>query len=243
MSLVVTIMAAGKGTRMKSDIPKVLHLFRGQPMITYIIKAVRKLSPREIIVIVSNDNATDIKNCILKYCGLLGIRFVTQNTLQGTGEAIKCSLFCYNPSDKVLILNGDMPAITTDILQKFITTDSSVNILTAALDNPYGYGRVISNGEKFLKIIEEKDCSENERNINIVNVGIYYITGKILKEYTCLIDNKNSKSEYYLTDLFGIIKAKSDIAIRCYKLEPQENKYIHGVNTPEQLLELENLLT
>ena len=71
MSLVVTIMAAGKGTRMKSDIPKVLHFFRGQPMITYIIKAVRKLSPREIIVIVSNDNATDIKNCILKYCGLL----------------------------------------------------------------------------------------------------------------------------------------------------------------------------
>ena len=162
MSLVVTIMAAGKGTRMKSDIPKVLHSFCGEPMITYIIKAVRKLSPREIIVIVSNENATDIKNCILEYCGLLGIRFVTQNTLQGTGEAIKCSLFCYSPSDKVLILNGDMPAITADILQKFIICDYKTIVKRNKCYNHYHI-------ESFE--LEYYDCKANDTIIT--NSGIY----------------------------------------------------------------------
>jgi UDP-N-acetylglucosamine diphosphorylase/glucosamine-1-phosphate N-acetyltransferase len=242
MNFVVSIMAAGKGTRMKSDIPKVLHSFCGQPMIIHIIKAVKQLNPREIIIIVSYDNANVIKNSILKHCGLLGIRFVTQNILQGTSSAVKCCLPYYNGFDKVLILNGDMPAITTNILRKFINTDLSANILTAKLDIPHGYGRVIFNGEKFIKIVEEKDCTEDERDINIVNVGVYYITAKVLKDYMCLITNNNAKSEYYLTDLFGIITANSDIVIGSYKLDSEENKYIHGVNTPQQLLELQNLL-
>ena len=243
MSLVVTIMAAGKGTRMNSDIPKVLVPFLGIPMIVRIILTVRELNAREIIIIVSRENSNIIKNTILDKCGLLGIRFVTQENQLGTGDSIKCSVPYYNDNDNVLILNGDMPAITTNILSKFIKSYYYVNILSIKVNNPYGYGRIILDEKKnFKKIVEENECTDIEKKEELINIGIYYISAKILKDHIGLINNVNSKQEYYITDIFEIIRDKTTILINNYELERKEKKYILGVNTMDELIKLEDMV-
>jgi len=253
--LVVTIMAAGEGKRMNSDIPKVLHHFHSVPMLIRIIFESYKLFPDKIIIITGkyHDLIVDTiqKYLVIEYFDIFqSIVFVKQEIPNGTGDAIKSTLHMYSDNDNVLILNGDMPLISATLLHKLIDNTIKSNteslhispvskILVAKLENPFGYGRIIYNNGIFIGIKEEKDCSPIEREIDIVNVGIYYFHSKVLKQYIPLITNNNSQSEYYLTDIITIIREHSDIHITTHLVENEHIYQIMGVNTQNELLCLE----
>jgi len=241
-NLVITILAAGEGKRMRSDLPKVLHLFNNIPMLVRIVQTSLSLKPKKIIVVTGKHDAI-IKETIEKYIHteINKLFFVNQPGQLGTGDAIKCCLPQYTDNSTVLILNGDMPLINKTILNKFVENSYKANILVAKMDNPYGYGRIIYDeyGD-FSEIIEEKDCSEEERKINIINSGIYLFNGKLLKDYIPMIKNENVQNEYYLTDIVKIVNENAKISVDTFLIEKRENKYIRGVNTPEELNELEN---
>ena len=239
-NLVITILAGGEGKRMCSDIPKVLHLFKEKPMLVRIIETVRELDPKNIIIVTGKFHSMIIQT-LSKYLDIFGLIFVKQTEPLGTGHAIQCCLDKYENEDKVLILNGDTPLITRRILQNFINGSSgSCNVLTATFENPYGYGRIVySKDGDFSGIVEEKDCSEIQRSIRIINTGIYYMHGILLKKFIPYISNNNVQNEYYLTDIVEIIINNSWDVIDTFLLDESENRYISGVNTPE---ELESLL-
>lgn len=246
--LVVTIMAAGEGKRMNSNIPKVLHNFDSIPMLVRIILESYELLPSKIIIITGKYDEL-IKTTIYEYfCQnnidvLKKILFVKQEIPNGTGDAIKSTLKYYTANDNVLILNGDMPLIKSSLLTKFINSkeksDLVCKLMVAKLDNPFGYGRILYNNCEFIGIKEEKECSEIEKKIDITNVGIYYFNNIILKKYIPLINNNNTQKEYYLTDIIKIIRQFSDFNIETYLVDDQHKHQIMGVNTQEELKKLE----
>ena len=255
--LVITIMAAGEGKRMNSNIPKVLHFFKGIPMLVRIIQESLKINPSKIIIITgkydtlikstvfqyfnndNNINNNNINNNNINNNDINKITFVKQAIPNGTGDAIKSVLGYYNDDEKVLILNGDMPLIKSDLLCKFINYES--NLLIAQLDNPFGYGRIIKDGNnKFVAIREQKDCNTEEKEIKEVNVGIYLFNGNILKKYIPMIENNNAQKEYYLTDIIEILRTnENQMEIKTYLINRDDTYMICGVNTKEELEELE----
>jgi UDP-N-acetylglucosamine diphosphorylase/glucosamine-1-phosphate N-acetyltransferase len=236
--LVVTILAAGEGKRMNSNIPKVLHLFHNKPMLVNVIETSMSLLPKRIIVITGKYDEL-IKNTLSKYINIENIQFVIQKQPLGTGDAIKSCLSSYNDNEKILILNGDMPNITKELLKKFIDRNDPFVVLVAKLANPSGYGRIVYNNNIFMEIIEEKDCTEIQRTINIINSGLYYIDSELLQQYIPMITNKNMQKEYYLTDIVNL--ANQNMNIKTFLINENENKYIQGVNTQEELRLLEML--
>jgi UDP-N-acetylglucosamine diphosphorylase/glucosamine-1-phosphate N-acetyltransferase len=265
-NLTVTIMAAGEGKRMNSNIPKVLHLFKGKPMLVRIILEVFKLNASKIIVITGKYHNL-IKETLDKYFQNNIINYVQQYNPCGTGDAIKCTLDYYTNNENVLILNGDMPLITSNLLKKFIEeyNYNSNKIMVAKLDNPFGYGRIIYDNENnFIGIKEEKDCSIEEKNIKITNVGIYYFHSTVLQRYIPLINNNNNQKEYYLTDIIKVIKESNTMNlskrsrdkelfsgtiveenidnIKTYCIDDNLIYQIMGVNTQEELANLEKSL-
>lgn len=239
-NLVITILAAGEGKRMNSSIPKVLHIFQGKPMLVRIVETAISLEPQKIIIVTGKYDKM-IQETISEHIDLVknNIIFVVQTIPQGTGDAIKHCLTHYNIHQKVLILNGDMPLINKTILRTFIENSKDATILVAKFENPFGYGRIVydNNGE-FVKIVEEKDCSEDERQINIVNSGLYLLNSDILHMYIPKIGNDNSQKEYYLTDIVKLIKKDAEIKMNTYQIDDTDNKYISGVNTPDELMNL-----
>jgi bifunctional N-acetylglucosamine-1-phosphate-uridyltransferase/glucosamine-1-phosphate-acetyltransferase GlmU-like protein len=242
--LTVTIMAAGEGKRMNSNIPKVLHNFNGIPMLIRIILESSKLNPNRIIIITGKYDIL-IKDTLKNYFENNNINlfdrltFINQTVPCGTADAIKYTLESYSDDEEVLILNGDMPLISSNLLEKFIS-ERSPRLLLAQLENPYGYGRILyDNDNKFIGIKEEKDCNEDERLIDITNVGIYYFNSMLLKKYIPMIDCNNVQKEYYLTDIVKVIREHSNISIETYIIEESMKYQIHGVNTKKELEDLE----
>jgi len=225
MSLKVVILAAGKGTRMKSDKPKVLFEVAGKPMIDYVVDEAKKLNPEEIIVIVGNQS--EIVKSHLKDKGVL---FVEQREQKGTGHALMCAKDKIEGKEQnILILCGDMPLIKYETLVKFINSakSSKVSFISVKVKNPAGYGRVIRGSDKkVLKIVEEKDSNENEKKVNEINTGVYLVNSKILLERLSMLTNKNAQGEYYLTD---IVKSGADVY-----LSDDEQEFI-GINDKYQL--------
>jgi UDP-N-acetylglucosamine diphosphorylase/glucosamine-1-phosphate N-acetyltransferase len=240
-NLVITILAGGEGKRMNSNIPKVLHLFNGKPMLVNIIETSLLLKPSKIIIVTGKYNDL-IQNTLSQYIDIMPIIFVQQKTPLGTGDAIKCCLDYYKPEEKVLILNGDMPLINKEVLEQFINSkQTNFNILVAQFSKPTGYGRIIYENNDFMEIIEEKDCNEEQKTINIVNSGLYYIASELLREFIPMITNENKQNEYYLTDIVKIIKSKTNHTIDTFLIDVNDNKYISGVNTQAELKDLEKL--
>lgn len=242
-NLTVIIMAGGEGKRMKSNIPKVLHNFHNKPIIVKILNEIIKLQPTKIIIITGKYDSL-IKEYILRYtdeCTFNNLIFVNQPIPQGTGDAIKQTLNYFDDSSKVLIINGDMPLIKENTLSEFVKTDNNVvaKLLVAGIDNPFGYGRIIIKDDVFVSIREEKDCSHDEKLINIINTGIYCFSGYLLKKYIPLITNQNNQHEYYLTDIISIIKQNTNINIITHLVDLNNNYQIMGVNTKEELEKLE----
>lgn len=245
-NLTVAIMAAGEGKRMNSNIPKILHNFNGIPMLIRILLEVNKINPQNIIIITGKYDLL-IKKTIKDYFDSVSniniyntLIFIQQLEPNGTAGAIKCTLEQYSENEDVLILNGDMPLISSRLIQNFIKEKSNAKLLVSQLDNPYGYGRILyDENNKFIGIKEQKDCNEKEKLINIVNVGIYLFNSNILKKYIPLIDNNNVQNEYYLTDIVKIIRTNSDEEINTYSVDEELKYQINGVNTQEELRLLE----
>lgn len=238
-NLVITIMAAGEGKRMNSNIPKVLHKVKETPMLIRIINEATKLNPKKIIIITGKYDSL-IKSTIESYGDIYNkLIFIKQNNPKGTADAIKSTLEFYEDDEDVLILNGDMPLITSNLMSKFAKKFKEAKLLVAKLENPFGYGRIIYNEKgDFTSIIEEKDCSLEEKKIDIVNVGIYLFKSTILKKYIPMINNNNIQKEYYLTDIVKLLF--NNVNIDTYLLEDNLKYQIYGVNTQEELHAINN---
>ena len=245
---IVVIMAGGLGKRMNSNLPKVLHKINGEPMLTKIIKETSHINPEKIFIIVGKYRSiieSTIGEYINKEYMKKYISFVDQPEPLGTGHAIKCC--CVSPefikyiNSNVLILSGDVPLITFQTMKEMLNSVDRARIMTTNLENPHGYGRIVQDPTgDFVKIVEEKDCSNEEKSIQKINCGIYAFHTYILHKYIVYIENNNSQKEYYLTDIFQIIndKLEGKNVIEIYEIPTTRQKEIMGVNTPEQLEEL-----
>ena len=237
---IVLIMAGGLGKRMNSELPKVLHLLKDKPLIVHVIETALKINPIKIGIIVGKYRNI-IEETINKYLKDTSIiEYIIQPEALGTGHAIMCCdnfLSNYKKSN-VVILSGDVPLIKSDTLNKLNTlfNKSCASILINKLENPHGYGRIIIDEKEFVKIVEEKDCNDREKKVDLVNSGIYCFTSETILNNINKITNNNKQTEYYLTDIFNFIDKK------LIHLLYLENKYeVMGVNTLEQLTILETI--
>jgi len=232
-NIATIILAAGEGTRMRSSLPKVLHNICGKPMLEYLIDNVNSIGIKKIVVIVGHK-----AELVKKQIG--GIKCIIQDELLGTGDAVskaRSALLRDNKIDNVLILYGDTPLLSQDIIKKLVETHISsgagATLLTAQLKNPTGYGRVIrSPGKKVVKIVEELDASIYEKVTEEINVGVYCFSKKALFDSLEKIKPNNEKEEYYLTDTIEVL-TKSNILVESVTTNDAEE--FLGVNTRVEL--------
>jgi UDP-N-acetylglucosamine diphosphorylase/glucosamine-1-phosphate N-acetyltransferase len=234
--LAAIILAAGKGTRMKSDLPKVLHLVDDKPMLIHVICLARQLHSERIINILGHE-----KDLVIEAIKSENVEYVIQEPQLGTGHAVQqTESLLKDFTGDVLVLSGDVPLLRKSTIDKMLKIHREANngatVLTAMFENPQGYGRVIrKNNDTLDFIIEEKDCNEEQRKIKEINAGIYIFKAKELFPALNKIENDNKQNEYYLPDtLKYIANAQQSIALHITD-EPIE---ISGVNTVEQLREL-----
>jgi bifunctional UDP-N-acetylglucosamine pyrophosphorylase/glucosamine-1-phosphate N-acetyltransferase len=236
-------MAAGLGTRMKSQRAKVLHELGGAPLIAYVVRAAQELNPRSIITIVGHQ-AEEVERAVLAEVGELA-SFVVQEKQRGTGDAVESARSVLGDSDSlVLVLSGDVPMIRVETLKKLIEhhhhTASACSILSVRLENPTGYGRIIRDESgAFQKIVEQRDATDEERQVREINSGIYCFEAKALYDALRKIEPKNDQGEYYLTDVAEIILASSG-TVSVYQIH--DAREVSGVNTRAELAEFENLV-
>lgn len=244
-SNIVIIMAGGLGKRMNSELPKVLHKICEKPMLIHVILEAQKLNPYKIICIVGKYKDIIIRT-VKEYIrdSENDILFIEQPEPLGTGHAIQC---CRNELLKhenmnVIILSGDVPLLKITTISAFLENINVAKIMTTEFNNPTGYGRIIEENNIFQKIVEEKDCSDEERMVKKVNCGIYAFDIKILCKYLPYLTNDNSQKEFYLTDIVEIIKKNENVEINTMNVNEDKQYQIMGVNTIDQLKELENLM-
>jgi bifunctional UDP-N-acetylglucosamine pyrophosphorylase/glucosamine-1-phosphate N-acetyltransferase len=205
MDISIAIMAAGLGTRMKSKIPKVLHKLSGFEMLYHIIKEAKKISD-DIYVILYHQSDL-VQKEMNKYFENINYIIQDHENFPGTGGAI----MSVNPKyDKLLVLNGDMPLLEDKDMVMFTKEKSSVVMSSFTLQDSNGYGRVLLDANQNVeKIVEEKDASEKEKDINLVNAGVYLFSTKFLKENLSKLTNDNQQKEFYITDLIKIANQNS----------------------------------
>jgi bifunctional UDP-N-acetylglucosamine pyrophosphorylase/glucosamine-1-phosphate N-acetyltransferase len=234
MSLSIVILAAGKGTRMKSNIAKVLHPICGQAMLHHIIKQSQKVS--DDITIVLAHQADEISKMIYQNFNHVNIILQDLEQYPGTGGALKN----YTPKhDKTLILNGDMPLIEEEDLNSFLNfEDTDILMSTFKLNNPTGYGRVIIENEQVQRIVEQKDANEKELKVQAVNAGIYLFSKTVLNTYIPKLSNNNKSKEYYLTDIIAMAKADRK---NIKALSVNEEKF-KGVNSKLDLSDAQDIM-
>ena len=240
----ILILAAGLGTRMKSSLAKVLHKLDGRPLINHVGEIAETLNPRKIYVVVGHQ-AADVQQAVLQEMDAEKAAFVTQTQQLGTGDAVNAARELLEAQDStLLLLSGDVPMIRTETLaeltkihREFRGRGAACTVLTVRLKDPHGYGRVArdENG-MFEQIVEQKDASQEQREIDEINSGIYCFNTRKLFAALSQIDNNNAQGEYYLTDVPKILlESGEDIAIfQCS--DPRE---VEGVNDRRQLADME----
>jgi len=232
-NLSIVILAAGKGSRMKSPKAKVLHEICGREMLYYSIKAARAITDDVIVVVAHQKEA--VMNAMGKYFD--DVTFVTQDAenFPGTGGAMKGIVPKY---DDVLVLNGDMPLITRSSIEKFLANPADVVMSVIPLDNPSGYGRVVIEEGHVQRIVEEKDASTAEKAINTVNAGVYAFKHHVLQSYIPRLSNANAQGEYYLTDVIEMAR-RDGLTIAPLYVGEEEFK---GVNSKADLAHAEEIM-
>lgn len=236
MNLDIVILAAGKGTRMKSSKPKVMQEFVGQPFLQRVINTAKELDPNKIIPIVGY-KADEIKN----YFSNQQLDFVIQKEQLGTGHAVMQAINEIT-SQLTLILYGDVPLINHKLLLRLIDASKKTGIGLVTFDktNPTGFGRIIrdDNKQKIIKIVEEKDCDYEQKKINEINTGIMCVQSDHLKKWLAQLDNNNAQKEYYLTDIIEFAN-KDKVEVTGIKAETETS--IQGINSMEELILLERM--
>ena len=233
MSVSVVVLAAGKGTRMKSQTPKVLHKISGKPMLFHILDESKKLS--EDITVVLSHQFNLVKESIESNYQNINIHKQDITNFPGTGGALKGVKVS---GDRVLILNGDMPLVTTASLEKLAQSTAPIAMTILELDNPSGYGRVVIEGGLAKEIVEEKDCTQEQKAIKSVNAGVYCVDRAVLEEFIPKIDNNNAQEEYYLTD---IVKMAVEKGLNIEPIVVNEDEFM-GVNSKVDLANAEEFM-
>jgi bifunctional UDP-N-acetylglucosamine pyrophosphorylase/glucosamine-1-phosphate N-acetyltransferase len=230
LPLTTIILAAGKGTRMKSTLPKVLHAIAGKAMIRHVIDSALPLQPKQNIIVI-HPEMENYRSTIKKEKE--PIDFATQTQPLGTADAVKIGLKQNKAShSRVLILYGDTPLITTQTLERLLRLDTDIALLAFERTDPTGYGRVIIKKNDFIdRIVEEKDASKSERAITLCNSGILTVSSQLLLELLDEVQPNNAAGEYYLTDIISIANEKGK---DCRYVLCQEEELV-GVNTRAQL--------
>ncbi|NWG86766.1 MAG: bifunctional UDP-N-acetylglucosamine diphosphorylase/glucosamine-1-phosphate N-acetyltransferase GlmU [Hydrogenophilaceae bacterium] len=230
----VVILAAGKGTRMHSDLPKVLHPLAGRPLIGHVIAAADRLAPERICVVYGHGG-----DALPQAVGRDELIWVMQEPQLGTGHAVQQAAPRLNPEAVVLILYGDVPLIRAETLQEMVALarEGAVALLTVRLANPAGYGRIVRNSQGGVeRIVEHKDASAEELAIHEVNTGIMALPAKRLTAWLKRLSNDNAQGEYYLTDIIAMAAAEQVPILPCHPAAMWE---VLGVNSRAQLAELE----
>jgi UDP-N-acetylglucosamine diphosphorylase/glucosamine-1-phosphate N-acetyltransferase len=247
-NLAIAILAAGKGKRMNNpDLPKVLTLLDGKPLLEYVLNTSILINPQKIISIIGHqkEKVIDFLTNYEKSSNSFHLEYVVQNEQLGTGHAILQTEQALNGfSGDVLILSGDVPLLGYDTLMKFInlhyTNKLDVSVLTAYAPNPMNYGRIVRNDSgEFLRIIEEKDANDNEKNINEINSGVYIIKKDILFAALKAIRNNNAQGEYYLTDVIEVLR-NQNYNVAAHPIAKFEE--IQGINSIDDLKLMQNNL-
>jgi bifunctional UDP-N-acetylglucosamine pyrophosphorylase/glucosamine-1-phosphate N-acetyltransferase len=233
MSLNVVILAAGKGTRMRSDLPKVLHPIAHKSMVQHVIDTANSLGSKAIQLVYGY--GADMLKARL---GEQQVNWVLQAEQLGTGHAVAQANPNIDDDDTVLILYGDVPLIQQSTLEALLAARQlqGVAILTVNLPNPAGYGRIVRVDGKVVGIVEQKDANAEQLKITEVNTGIMAIPGKQLKEWLGRLSNKNAQGEYYLTDIIAMAHSEG-VAIDT--AQPQSAIEVEGANNRVQLAQLE----
>ncbi len=232
MSISVVILAAGQGTRMKSLTPKVLHKISGKSMLFHSIDASKQIS--DDITVVLYHQAKLIEDEIDAHYNNIKFHHQDAENFPGTGGAMRGVEVKY---DKTLILNGDMPLVTMSALNQLIDGDSDINLSVIEMPTPTGYGRVVIEDERVLKIVEEKDCNDAQKSITSVNAGVYCIKSELLKKYIPMIDNSNAQKEYYLTDIIKLAVDNGNVIAPIFVKEEE----FKGVNSKLDLSKAEEI--
>jgi len=222
------ILAAGIGKRMYSKTPKVLHKIAGREIVKYAIDAVKPNSDVSVVVISKNIPKEIFQNIIVAY----------ENVPLGTAEAAKKGLEAINNIDKnslVIITTGDNPLLTSSDIKEFIAfhkkNESDVSLLTAIAENPSGLGRVIKDGQKFVKIVEETDATDKEKAVKEINTGVYIFRKDLLADALSKISRSNAQAEFYLTDALSLLKDSARISVKTL----EKRLPVYGVNNRYEL--------
>lgn len=236
MALQVVILAAGKGTRMRSALPKVMQPLAGKPLLAHVLDASRTLGAERPIVVYGHGGDV-VQNAFTNDA----IDWVLQAEQKGTGHAVLVALPVLAKEGSTLILYGDVPLLSVSTLQRLLAVCEGKNelgLLTVTLDNPTGYGRIVREAGKVSRIVEQKDASADELLIKEVNTGILCVPNALLHKWLPELRNANSQGEYYLTDLIGMATAEGVAVSAVHPDTPWE---VEGVNDKLQLATLERV--
>jgi bifunctional UDP-N-acetylglucosamine pyrophosphorylase/glucosamine-1-phosphate N-acetyltransferase len=236
----VVVMAAGKGTRMKSDHPKVLHRLGGRALLAHVLDTAIQLSARLAVVIVGHQ-AEQVQAAARACVGPeLDLGFARQEPQLGTGHAVAQAMPLLGDDGLTLVLSGDVPLIRASTLQALVALcqGSHLALLTLQLSDPTGYGRILRQGGEVRGIVEQKDASDEQRRITEVYSGIMAVPTRLLRRWLARLDNRNAQKEYYLTDIVGFAVADGEpVLAHC----TEDAAEVAGVNSPAQLAELERV--
>jgi bifunctional UDP-N-acetylglucosamine pyrophosphorylase/glucosamine-1-phosphate N-acetyltransferase len=230
----IVILAAGLGKRMQSATPKVLHRLAGRPLVSHVIDAARQLSPKLICVVYGHGG-----EAVREAVGENGAIWIRQDPQLGTGHAVMQAAPHLDERWPTLVLYGDVPLIRPGTLKRLIeTAGKGLGLLTATLDDPAGYGRIVRNGKRIVRIVEEKDASARQRTLREINTGILVApTGK-LKAWLAKLENNNAQKEYYLTDTVALA-TRERVPVTAAQADAAWETL--GVNSRGQLAELERI--
>jgi bifunctional UDP-N-acetylglucosamine pyrophosphorylase/glucosamine-1-phosphate N-acetyltransferase len=232
----IVVLAAGKGTRMRSQIPKVLHRLAGKPMLTHVLDAAAGIADAQKIVVTGH--GADIVRASYSEAAFT---MVEQTEQLGTGHAVTCALGELRAGAKVVILYGDVPLITPATISNMLAAvdEKHIALLTIELSDPSGYGRIIRDSEGHIEaIVEQKDASPEQLDIPEVNTGVMALTTELLASWLPQIDNQNAQGEYYLTDLIAIARGAG---YSVNSVQPNSASEVEGINSRQQLAALERV--
>ncbi|OTG66873.1 UDP-N-acetylglucosamine diphosphorylase/glucosamine-1-phosphate N-acetyltransferase [Acinetobacter sp. ANC 4470] len=233
MSTSVIILAAGKGTRMRSTLPKVLQPLAGRPLLGHVIETAKKLNAANIITIYGHGG-----NLVQQAFAQENVEWVEQAEQLGTGHAVKVTLPVLPKDGVSLILSGDVPCITEATLRKLLqaSLETGIGIVTLTVDDATGYGRIVRKNGAIQAIVEHKDANDEQRKIKEFNTGIYCVNNAKLHEWLPKLSNENAQGEYYLTDIIAMAIADG---LSVASVEPELAFEVEGVNDRVQLATLE----
>lgn len=231
----VVILAAGKGTRMCSNLPKVLHPLAGKPMVQHVIDAAMKLGAQNVHLVYGHGGEL-LKSTLSDGA----LNWVPQEEQLGTGHAMQQAAPHFADDEDVLMLYGDVPLIRVETLTRLLAAkpQGGIGLLTVKLDDPSGYGRIVRVNGEVVGIVEHKDASETQRQINEINTGILVADGRCLKRWLGMLNNDNAQGEYYITDIIALAHADGK---KIETVHPARLSEVEGVNNRLQLATLERV--